>query len=363
MIFCQHKGETHKSRIRRFREGWFDKYVFSKHGIDIGCGADVLHESFEKWDRLFGNGDAQFMGGVPDETYQIVYASHVLEHMENPKIALSNWYRILKSKGYLIILVPHRDLYEKKQNLPSQFNDDHKWFFLPDSTDNKDTLSLTSLLDELPQSKLVSLDVLKSRYKSGENSFSHPSGEYSIEAVVQKKFPSPVTNKYKLEGMCDFLKSNKGDVVEVGVYLGGSIAQMAARFPDRMFYGYDTFCGMPKHTDFDNYHKEGDFGSTSIEAVKQSISDLQNIILVKGLYPDSDFLKPKVVLAHIDVDLYESTLFSLRHVKHQILPGGRIYCDDAFVDTCHGATKAFIQFCLEENKTPINKNGQFYIQF
>ena len=46
--------------------------------------------------------------------YDFIYSSHTLEHMENVEIALSNWIRLLRKGGNLILYIPDRDLYEKK---------------------------------------------------------------------------------------------------------------------------------------------------------------------------------------------------------------------------------------------------------
>src|SRR5690348_8692983 len=125
--------ETKKAHNRRLREGWFEKYAPETHsGIDIGCQRDMIHESFRPWDLIFGDGDATHMADVADDTYHTVYASHVLEHLADPDTAVLNWYRITKPGGHLIVIVPHRDLYEKKDDLPSRWNGDHRWFFLPD---------------------------------------------------------------------------------------------------------------------------------------------------------------------------------------------------------------------------------------
>src|SRR5262249_53272903 len=82
--------------------------------------------------------------------------------------------------------------------------------------------------------------------------------------------------------------------------------------------------------------------------VYDAVGVLGNVQLIKGYYPDSDTIRPDgIALAHVDVDLYSSTLNSLRHLWPLITPGGRIYCDDAFVSTCEGATKALCKFCSE----------------
>ena len=105
-------GETLKAEERRRREGWYHKCI--RHpGIDIGCQNEPVDPEFRRWDLIHGDTDATFMKGVGDESYKTVYASHILEHLHNPIVALRNWWRILKEEGHLIVCVPHRDLYEK----------------------------------------------------------------------------------------------------------------------------------------------------------------------------------------------------------------------------------------------------------
>lgn len=50
--------------------------------------------------------DIQDMHMVPDETYDIVICSHVLEHVEDDRKAMAELCRITKSKGLCIVLVP-----------------------------------------------------------------------------------------------------------------------------------------------------------------------------------------------------------------------------------------------------------------
>jgi SAM-dependent methyltransferase len=60
-----------------------------------------------------------------------VYASHVYEHISDYRSAIREWYRVLKIGGFLIICVPHVWFYEKKADLPSNWNNDHKRFYAP----------------------------------------------------------------------------------------------------------------------------------------------------------------------------------------------------------------------------------------
>lgn len=126
--------ETSKSIARRLHTPGFVRY-FRGHGIDIGAGADGLHQwkslfplmdSCVCWDKE--QGDAQFMEGVKDASFDFVHSAHCLEHLFDPHVALHHWWRILKPGGHLVVMVPDEDLYE--QGLwPSAWNNDHKHTF------------------------------------------------------------------------------------------------------------------------------------------------------------------------------------------------------------------------------------------
>ncbi len=53
--------------------------------------------------------DASDLSNIPDETYDFVMSSHVIEHIANPIRALREWRRVLKPGGAAIFVVPHRD--------------------------------------------------------------------------------------------------------------------------------------------------------------------------------------------------------------------------------------------------------------
>lgn len=178
--------ETARAKKRRLRQGFFERFCRGR-GIDIGCGPyDRITPDTEGWDRE--NGDATFMENVPDDTYDYVYSSHCLEHIADQLVALKNWVRIAKAGGHLIIVVPHRDLYEKKAALPSRWNRDHKRFYLPELDSFPDTVSLHRIVDEAigDQVDWVYLRVCDEGWKPLPDHV-HPIGEYQIEAVLRKK--------------------------------------------------------------------------------------------------------------------------------------------------------------------------------
>ena len=127
--------ECSKSIMRRLSDPNFAARYFCGNGIDIGGAPDpigVYRELFPRmgqvrvWDLQ--DGDAQFMEGVEDESYDFIHSSHCLEHLNEPSEGLANWFRILKPEGHMIITVPDEDMYEQGI-FPSTYNNDHKWTF------------------------------------------------------------------------------------------------------------------------------------------------------------------------------------------------------------------------------------------
>lgn len=53
--------------------------------------------------------EATAMECIPSASYDFVLSSHVLEHTANPILALTEWVRLLKDQGTLVLLLPHKD--------------------------------------------------------------------------------------------------------------------------------------------------------------------------------------------------------------------------------------------------------------
>jgi SAM-dependent methyltransferase len=176
-------AESSKAKPRREREDFFSKYCNGK-GLDIGYGGDRIVPGVDVWD--FEHGDAQYLNGIPDNKYDFVYASHTIEHMVNPHTALKNWFRVVKPGGFLLLYLPHRDLYEKKKTLPSLFNYDHKSFFLIDKDEAPDTVGVIPLIHRA----LTNFEIVYVKECSEGHTITDPNihsdGEYSIEAVIKK---------------------------------------------------------------------------------------------------------------------------------------------------------------------------------
>lgn len=179
-------AETLKAQPRREREHFFEKYT-NGNGIDIGSSDDPLVTPFgtvRSWDKQ--DGDATYMQTVEDNTFDFVYSSHCLEHIDFAHTALQNWFRITKRGGYLIVCVPHRDLYEKKLTLPSFWNGDHRHFWMPDECEPPCTYGLRWLIDTyLEGYEIVYLKTCDEGWKPCPVE-QHSGGEYQIECVIKK---------------------------------------------------------------------------------------------------------------------------------------------------------------------------------
>ena len=177
-------GETSKARNRRIKEGFFDIYCIGK-GLDIGFGGDLITENADGFD--FEHGDAQDLKSIADNAYDFVYSSHTIEHLPDPSMAIKNWFRVLKPGGYLIVYLPHRDLYEKKKTLPSRFNPTHLNFFLLDQDENPNTIGVVPLIERT----LTGYEIVYAKECSEGHTITdpliHSDGEYSIEVVIKKR--------------------------------------------------------------------------------------------------------------------------------------------------------------------------------
>lgn len=66
---------------------------------------------------------------LSDESQDAVLADHALEHIADYRAAVSEWFRLLRIGGHLIVTVPHQFLFERKLFPPSRFDPGHRRFY------------------------------------------------------------------------------------------------------------------------------------------------------------------------------------------------------------------------------------------
>jgi len=144
------------SKTNRLRRPDFFSEYLSGRIIDIGCGEDPVVGEAEPFD--IQHGDAQYITRFrPIATYDCVHSSHCLEHMINVPAALSEWWSLVRPGGYLILVVPDKDLYEQGA-WPSIFNADHKArFTLGDVSGLAYTYNVAQLVGDLPDARIIAI--------------------------------------------------------------------------------------------------------------------------------------------------------------------------------------------------------------
>jgi SAM-dependent methyltransferase len=88
-----------------------DNCNFSNNTTWEGCIKEGATFHYAKR-RMPGNqyvAEATNLSNINSATYDFVLSSHTLEHIANPLQALSEWTRVLKEKGLLVLVIPHKD--------------------------------------------------------------------------------------------------------------------------------------------------------------------------------------------------------------------------------------------------------------
>ncbi len=147
----------------------------------------------------------------------------------------------------------------------------------------------------------------------------------------------------------------EGDIVEVGVFKGGSAKLINEIKGNKFLHLFDTFEGLPDLSEEDNKEmcRKGLF-KCSLEDVKEYLKECTNIEFYKGIFPStSDPIKnTKFSFVHLDVDLYEGTLKSLKFLYPRVNKGGIIISHDYSNSHTPGVKKAFDDF-FKDKKEPI----------
>jgi SAM-dependent methyltransferase len=178
-------AEFRKSYVRRIKDGFMARYLSGDHILDVGyrsnepgvvpvtevaIGIGLDYPGYDGTNLPFG-----------DDTQDAVMASHVLEHIPNYRPTLAEWFRVLKPGGFLILFLPHKYLYEKRPDIPSLLNPDHRRSYTSASL-------LTELEVSLPVNGYRVRHLVENDrdYPYGAAFETAPNGCYEIELVAEK---------------------------------------------------------------------------------------------------------------------------------------------------------------------------------
>lgn len=157
---------------------------------------------------------------------------------------------------------------------------------------------------------------------------------------------------YELWSIAKQTANIDGDILEVGVWRGGTGAIIAKAAESKNIFLADTFSGVVKTSLRDPSYSGGEHSDTSIELVKNLMNSLKinNITLLEGVFPEAtgDLLAGNISLLHCDVDVYKSAKDIIEWALPKLTIGSVIVFDDYGFSSCEGIT----EYCdeLKANK-------------
>ena len=99
-------GPSNTGKIIYANSSNVDNVIFSKNTVWSNHTNEYNYFPGKKGKVIIN--DAVNISHVENQTYDFVFASHCLEHIANPLKAVSEWLRITKSEGYIIMILPEK---------------------------------------------------------------------------------------------------------------------------------------------------------------------------------------------------------------------------------------------------------------
>lgn len=149
---------------------------------------------------------------------------------------------------------------------------------------------------------------------------------------------------YELWEQLGQLTDVPGDILEVGVWRGGTGILMACRAQelglDAEVHLADTFAGVAKAGEDDPWYRGGEHSDTSPELVRELAAREQvEVDLLIGMFPEDtgdQVADATLRLVHIDVDVYQSAWDTLAWAWPRLSVGGLVVFDDYGSFQCEG---------------------------
>lgn len=138
--------------------------------------------------------------------------------------------------------------------------------------------------------------------------------------------------------------------LEVGVWRGGTAGIISGKLlslnANSKLYLADTFSGVVKATQKDDFYKGDEHNDTNQEIVEDLLSNklkFHNYRILKGIFPDDTGMsipqEEKFCFCHIDVDVYQSGSDIINWIWDRLVIGGVLVFDDYGFHWCTGITK------------------------
>lgn len=123
-IYPQPDDSGHTELARSVIDGWMSKMTTCHSVLDVGCGTGFCQPMFEKWDvkyegiclgqdyieatnhgRNVKKMDFNFLD-YPDDSFDLIFSRHSLEHSPMPLLTLMEWARVAKNWLGLVLPAP-----------------------------------------------------------------------------------------------------------------------------------------------------------------------------------------------------------------------------------------------------------------
>jgi O-methyltransferase len=157
-----------------------------------------------------------------------------------------------------------------------------------------------------------------------------------------------ITRSYELYQCVREVAMIPGDILEVGVWRGGTgvvLAAAAQRWkPSAKVWLCDTFSGVVKARTIDTHYRGGEHSDTSPEIVASLVASLAltNTSILEGVFPDDTagaLRHSTIAMCHVDVDVYQSAADVITWLEPRMSSGGILVFDDYGFSTCKGITQ------------------------
>jgi O-methyltransferase len=171
---------------------------------------------------------------------------------------------------------------------------------------------------------------------------------------------------YELWTLAGHIRHLPGDVIEIGVWRGGTGCLIAKRVQslaaNRTVYLCDTFSGVVGVGEKDTKYRGGEHADTSLGDVEQLVKTLalDNVRILQGIFPEEtgqQITSNHLALVHIDVDVYNSALHCFEWAWPKLVAGGAVVFDDYGLLGCEGVTRMVNELDLPNCLIIYNLNG------
>ena len=172
--------------------------------------------------------------------------------------------------------------------------------------------------------------------------------------------------KYTLDQLMKLAVSLEGDTAECGAYKGASSFLICRRIEglQKIHHIFDSFEGISTPLREDgNYWEKGNL-ACSESVIQENLKEYDFVVYHKGWIPAKfqEVADMRFCFVHLDVDLYQPTLDSLKFFYEKVTQDGIILCDDYGFITCPGAKKAMDLFFSDKPEEIVSlSTGQGFV--